>query len=161
MPAKRRWIAMERRIIQVSIIISTVSTQGKCARQTFPHEVEPVSEQNLQKSVSHCFSLFAVTCNDGQCDAPRYQRVRAMTAFETKKKAPDCKFIDTKEECDIALEELNLKFGDVMEKNRDPKWYAKGCAWDRWIFGTFNTNSAASKCIWDSHVPVTDCICKI
>ena len=84
-----------------------------------------------------------------------------MTAFETKKKAPDCKFIDTKEECDIALEELNLKFGDVMEKNRDPKWYAKGCAWDRWIFGTFNTNSAASKCIWDSHVPITDCICKI
>ena len=155
---------MERRIIQVSIIISTVSTQGKCARQIFPHEVEPVSEQNLQKSVSHyCFSLFAATCYDGQCNAPRFQRVRPIRADDASKKAPDCKFIDNKEDCVSALKELNLEFGYVVERKRNPQFFAKGCTWHR--FGAYFNDPGASKCIWSSssrdpkHLP--DCICKM
>ena len=111
-----------------------------------------------KKSVSHCFSLFAATCNDGQCDAPRYQRVRAISANDKQKKAPDCKFIDTKEECAIALKELNLNVGYVPTKNRD-QFYAKGCTWQR--YGVYFNDPGASKCIWNSNDPKTECICKI
>ena len=117
------------------------------------------TEQNVQKSVSHCFSLFAATCNDGQCDAPRYQRVRAKTAY-TKGDGPACKFIETEEDCKSALKELNLDFAYVMLKKTDPKWWARGCAWDRWG-AYFNNNTKATKCHWNSHGPKTDCICKV
>ena len=116
----------------------------------------------MQKSVSHYFSsLFAATCNDGQCDAPRYQRVRAISAYDQQKKAPDCKFIDTKEDCEIALKELNLQVGYVTTKKRD-EFYAKGCTWHRRGWGTYFNDPGASKCIWNTYGdPNTDCICKI